>query len=97
MFLRSYFKLSVLMRLTSPPTSRNRAEEEEEEEREPTGMRRDVKAFQMKGASEEAVGALTPRLKGSRRLLSGSRETARGFAQALKHLCRLRFKQTLPQ
>lgn len=83
------------MCLTSPPTSRNRGEEAGE--REPPGMRGDVKTFQMKGASEEPVSALTPRLKGSRCLLSGSRETARGFAQALKYLCRLRFKQTLPQ
>lgn len=83
------------MCLTRPPTPRRRGEEAEE--REPSGMRRDVKTFQMKGASEELVSALTPRLKGSRCLLLGSRETARGFAKAFKYLCRLRFKQTFPQ
>lgn len=35
MLLRSYFKLSFLMCLTTPPASRNRGEEAEE--REPTG------------------------------------------------------------
>lgn len=63
-------------------TSRKRDEETEgskvgEDDR--SRMWRDVKTFQMKGASEELVSALPPRLKGSRCLLSGSRETAWGF------------------
>lgn len=40
------------------------------------GMHRDVKTFQMKGASEELVSALAARLKGPRCLLSAGSEVS---------------------